>query len=395
MQRPEWLNSNVISLSVTSFLSDFGHETVTVILPAFLVTLGIGPAALGIIEGLSDGASSFTKLVSGYYADKTGRKKQISILGYFLTGIFPAIIATAFGFWQVLFGRILGWLGRGIRGPPRDAILTESVNQRDLGKAFGLHRAGDTLGSIAGPLLAVVLLPLISYREVLGYSVIPGFLAMVIFAVFVQDKKSRTKPREERQTSFVSNLKSLPKPFKGFLAGVGIFGLSDFSHTLLILYATTTLAPQVGLVQASALAALFYIIRNVVYAAASFPVGYLGDILGRKKILLVGYLLATIMYLGFIVMQPIISNFLVLFSIAGLYIAIEDSLEGAITGSILRDESRSTGFGVLGTVNGIGDFISSAVVGILWTLLSPFYGFVFAAIISLVGAIVLAIIKMI
>jgi MFS family permease len=395
MQRPVWLNSNVISLSVTSFLSDFGHETVTVILPAFLVTLGIGPAALGIIEGLSDGASSFTKLGSGYYADKTGKKKQISILGYFLTGIFPAIIATALGFWQVLFGRILGWLGRGIRGPARDAILTESVDQRDLGKAFGLHRAGDTLGSISGPLLAVVLLPLISYREVLGYSVIPGILAMIIFAVFVQDKKSRTKPREERQqTTFVSNLKSLPKPFRGFLAGVGIFGLSDFSHTLLILYATTTLAPQIGLVQASALAALFYILRNVVYAAASFPVGYLGDILGRKKMLLVGYLLATIMYLGFIVMQPIISSFLVLFSIAGLYIAIEDSLEGAIAGSILRDESRSTGFGVLGTVNGIGDFISSAIVGILWTLLSPFYGFAYAAILSFAGAIVLAIIKM-
>ena len=393
MKGPVWLNSNVISLSVTSFLSDFGHEAVTVILPAFLVTLGIGPAALGIIEGLSDGASSFTKLGSGYYADKTGKKKQISMLGYFLTGIFPAIIATAFGFWQVLFGRILGWLGRGIRGPPRDAILTESVNQRDLGKAFGLHRAGDTLGSIAGPLLAVVLLPLISYREVLGYSVIPGILAMVIFAIFVQDKKSRTKPREEGQTSFVSNLKGLPKPFRGFLTGVGIFGLSDFSHTLLILYATTTLAPQIGLVEASALAALFYIIRNVVYAAASFPVGYLGDILGRKKILLVGYLLATIMYLGFIIMQPNISNFLVLFSIAGLYIAIEDSLEGAIAGSILRDESRSTGFGVLGTVNGIGDFISSAVVGILWTLLSPLYGFAYAAIFSLVGAIVLAIIK--
>lgn len=394
MQRPEWLNTNVISLSVTSFLSDFGHEAVTVILPAFLVTLGIGPAALGIIEGLSDGASSFTKLGSGYYADKTGKKKQISILGYFLTGIFPAIIATAFGFSQVLFGRILGWLGRGIRGPPRDAILTESVDQKHLGKAFGLHRAGDTLGSIAGPVLAVVLLPLISYREVMGYSVIPGILAMVIFAVFVHDKNSRTRPKNKRQTSFVSSLKSLPKPFRGFLASVGIFGLSDFSHTLLILYATTTLAPQMGLVEASALAALFYIIRNMVYAASSFPIGYLGDILGRKKILVVGYLLATLMYLGFILMQPSIWNFLVLFSIAGLYIATEDALEGAISGSMLRDESRSIGFGVLGTVNGIGDFMSSAVVGILWTLLSPFYGFVYAAIFSFVGALVLAKIKM-
>jgi hypothetical protein len=166
-------------------------------------------------------------------------------------------IATAFGFWQVLFGRALGWFGRGIRSPPRDAILTESVDHKHLGKAFGLHRAGDTLGSIAGPALALVALPLISYREVMWYSVIPGILAMVIFAVFVKDKYSKVRPSDNRQAGFISTIKSLPKPFRGFLAGVGIFGISDFSHTLLILYATTTLAPQMGLVQAYALAALF------------------------------------------------------------------------------------------------------------------------------------------
>jgi MFS family permease len=395
MQKPEWLNRNVVSLSVTSFLSDFGHEAVTVILPAFLATIGLGAAALGLIEGLSDASSSFTKLGSGYYADKTGNKKQISILGYFLTGIFPIIIATAFGFWQVLLGRILGWFGRGIRGPPRDAILTESVNGNHLGKAFGLHRAGDTLGSIAGPALALLVLPFVNYREIMWYSVIPGTLAMIIFALFVKDKfaKRGEGHLQQQEFKFFSGVKNMPKSFKRFMVGVGIFGVSDFSHTLLILYATTTLTPEVGPIQASVLAAFFYIIRNVVYAAASFPVGYLGDVLGKKRILVIGYLLATLMFVGFIFLQPSMWTFIILFSIAGLYIATEDALEGAIAGSILKDESRNTGFGLLGTVNGIGDLVSSAVVGILWTVLAPFYGFSFAAIVSVVGAGVLALMK--
>jgi MFS family permease len=396
MQKPEWLNRNVISLSVTSFLSDFGHEAVTVILPAFLATIGLGAAALGLIEGFSDAASSFTKLGAGYYADKTGKKKQISVVGYLLTGIFPIIVATAFGFWQVLLGRVLGWFGRGIRGPPRDAILTESVKDNHLGKAFGLHRAGDTLGSIAGPAVALLILPFVNYREIMWYSIIPGILAMIIFALFVKDKFARRGEghlRDHQQFKFFSGIKNMPRPFKGFLVGVGIFGISDFSHTLLILYATTTLTPQVGLVQASALAAFFYIIRNIVYAASSFPVGYLGDILGKKRILVAGYLLATLMFVGFIVLQPSVWTFIALFSVAGLYIATEDALEGAIAGGMLKDESRNTGFGVLGTVNGIGDLISSAVVGMLWTILAPFYGFLFAAIVSVAGAAVLAIMK--
>jgi MFS family permease len=395
MQRPEWLNRNVISLSATSFLSDFSHEAVTVILPAFLATIGLGAAALGLIEGFSDAASSFTKLGSGYYADKTGSKKQISILGYFLTGIFPIILATASGFWQILFGRILGWFGRGIRGPPRDAILTESVQVSHLGKAFGLHRAGDTLGSIAGPAVALLILPLVNYREVMWYSAIPGILAMIVFALFVKDKYIRKGTGQRQEPfKFFSSIRNMPSSYRKFLVGVGVFGISDFSHTLLILYATTTLSPQLGLVQASALAAFFYIIRNIVYAAASFPVGYLADIVGRKKILVIGYFLATLTFVGFIILQPNIWNFIVLFSIAGLYIATEDALEGAIAGSILTDESRNTGFGLLGTVNGIGDLVSSAAVGILWTVFAPLYGFLFALILSLAGAIVLAVIKM-
>lgn len=389
MANKNWLNRNILAMSIVSFLGDFGYESVTTILPAFLTTIGLGASALGLIEGSADAISSFTKLGSGYYADKSGKNKQISIFGYSLTSIFPAIIATASGFWQVLSGRVLGWFGRGVRGPPRDAILSESVEKKDLGKAFGFHRAGDTLGAIAGPVLALLLLPFIGYREIMWYSVIPGILAAIIFALFVKNKFTK------RNTSvkFSARIKNLPNSFKNFLAGAGVFGIADYSHTLLILFAVTSLAPVFGLLKATALAASFYVVRNVVYAAASYPAGYLGDALGKKKILVAGYLLATLMNIGFIVLHPSIWAFLLLFSIAGFYVAIYDALEGAISGQILEKKTKSIGYGVLGSVNGVGDFISSAVVGFLWAAFAPIYGFAYAAIFSFVGASILARVK--
>ncbi len=386
MKKTNWLNRNVASMSATSFLSDFSHEAVTVILPAFLATMGIGAAALGLIEGASDAASSFTKMGSGYYSDKVGKKKQFSVLGYLLTSLMPIIMATSSGFLQVLFGRVLGWFGRGIRGPPRDAILVESVDANDLGKAFGLHRAGDTLGAICGPVAALVILPLINYREIMWYSVIPAVFAALLFAFFVKDKFAK----KNDNVRFFSSMRDLPKNFKNFLLGVGIFGVGDFAPTLLILYATTSLTPEFGLLKASILSASFYIVRNVVYAAASFPLGYLGDRMGRKRVLVTTYLLATICFVGFIFLHPDIWTFVVLFSISGLYVSGVDALEGAVSGGMLEKKSVTIGYGVLGTVNGLGDFVSSTIVGVLWTVFSPSYGFGFAALFSLAGAVILA-----
>jgi MFS family permease len=158
---------------------------------------------------------------------------------------------------------------------------------------------------------------------------------------------------------------------------------------MLILFAVIALTPEFGLVEASALAAAFYIIRNIVYAAASYPVGYLGDILGKKRILAFGYLLAALMNVGFILLRPSILSFILLFSMAGFFIATEDALEGAISGEILQKNSRSTGYGVLGTVNGMGDLVSSVIVGTLWTIFAPLYGFAYSAALSFLGALLL------
>ncbi len=381
-----WLNSTVWGVSLTSFLSDFGHETVTVLLPSFLTSLGAPAYALGLIEGLSDGLSSLAKLLSGYYSDKLGKRKEISILGYIATGIFPAIVALAMSWPLVLIGRVFGWLGRGVRGPPRDAILAKSVQEKDLGKAFGVHRTGDTLGAIAGPALAFVLVSYIGIRDVFWLAIIPGMLAVIVFIVAVKEKNPAPA---NGHMNIVTSLRGFTPRFKGFLSAVLLFGISDFSHTMLILFAVTTLTPSLGFVQATAMGVLLYGVRNIVYAAACYPFGALGDRIGRKELLAFGYSLAVLMFIGFILAPPNVFVYGILFAIAGVYIAAEDTLEGAVCGQMVEEPRRALGFGAMATMNGIGDFISSFVVGVLWTAFGFASGFAFAAMVGAAGVVAL------
>jgi MFS family permease len=382
-----WFNSTVLGAGLTSFLSDMSHEVVTVLLPSFMLMLGAPVYALGLIEGVSDGLSSFSKLFSGYYADKIGHRKEISAIGYFVTGIFPLIVAFATTWPIVLVARALGWLGRGIRGPPRDAILAESVEKKSLGKAFGFHRAADTLGAIAGPLLAYFLLAYMGMREIFAFAVIPGMLAVVAFWFLIKDKNP---DRRDPKRTLRSSLGGLPSEFKKFLAAVGVFGASDFSHTLLIFYCVSALTPSIGLVQASATGVALYLVRNVVYALASFPFGALGDAWGRRKVLVAGYAIGALTFLGFALVPPSVLAFAILFALAGAYIAAQDALEGALAGEMVPEKGRATAFGALASVNGVGDMLSSAIVGILWTTVGFTAGFAYATALATIGTIVLA-----
>jgi sugar phosphate permease len=179
-----WLNRSVLGMGLTSFLSDAGHEMATAVLAAFLAVLGVPVYALGVIEGVADALSSFVKLGAGWWSDRLGHRKAIATTGYALTGVAKALFALAVGWPLVLVGRSLAWFGRGIRGPLRDAMLAESVAAKDRGKAFGFHRAGDTLGAVVGPLIAAWLLTLLApvavadpstpYRIIFLLTLFPG-----------------------------------------------------------------------------------------------------------------------------------------------------------------------------------------------------------------------------
>lgn len=379
-----WLNRNVVGMGLTSFLSDLGHEMATALLPLFLASIGASPAALGVIEGVADAVSSFVKLGAGWYTDRIGRRKPLVVLGYSLTAS-KALFALATAWPQVLVIRALAWLGRGIRGPLRDAILAESAPAGARGRAFGFHRAGDTLGAIAGPLVALALVGAgASYRTVFWITAVPGLLAALAFATLVQERcRSPNHALRLWQT-----IGGLPMRFKLFLVGVGVFGIGDFAHTLLTLRAAQVLTPALGAAQAGALAISLYVVHNVFYAGASFPVGALADRFGKRGLLALGYLLAVVMNLTLVAAVPNLAYLGLIFVLGGTVIAIEDALEGAIAADLLPEEVRGTGYGVLATVNGLGDFLSSLVVGALWAGVSPAAGFGYAAVLSLAGALI-------
>jgi MFS family permease len=260
------------------------------------------------------------------------------------------------------------------------------VQKKDLGKAFGVHRASDTLGAIAGPALAFVLVSWIGMRDIFWLAMIPGILAAMVFSVAVREKNPA--PAEGHENIFVS-LRELSPGYKQFLMAVLLFGISDFSHTMLILFAVATLTPAMGFLQATSMGVLLYGLRNVVYAAACYPFGALGDKLGRKKMLIMGYTLAVLTFIGFILSPPNVIIYGLLFALAGAYIAAEDTLEGAVSGGVVEERLRALGFGALAAVNGVGDLISSLVVGLLWSAFGFAAGFAFAAVLGAAGTIAL------
>lgn len=394
-----WLNRTVAGAGLTSALGDFCYETTTVILPGFLAVLGVPAAALGIIEGIADATANFTKMVSGHIADKLGHRKTLVLVGYALTPIGQVLIALAAGWPLLLLGRLVSWFGKGLRGPLRDAIVIQAVSVQTRGRAFGFHRSVDAIGAVIGPLLGVAVLGWAQalhwgdetgpFRFVLWLSVIPGALAVLAFLMLVKDPEHSPNPG----LRLLNTLRGLPTRFKRYLGAVGIFGLGDFSHSLLILGATQLLTSSLGVVHAAQVAGLLYVGRNVVQVLASYPIGAWADRIGSLPLLVGGYALgaltAVLMALGFWFDTASVPLLAGIFAVAGLYVAVQEALESTVTADMVSHETLATSYGALGTVNGGAKFLSSATVGLLWTAMSPMFGFGLAAALMTVGMLAL------
>jgi MFS family permease len=383
----KWLNRNIAAMGVTSLLSDASHEMATSILAQFLIIELHGSAEiLGLIEGLADFSSSFIKTYAGWLSDKMGKRKPLATLGYALTGIFISLFAFASNFIHILVYRTIGWIGRGTREPPRDALLTESVEPKNYGHAFGFHRMMDTIGAIIGPSIAFILLPLVGFRNVFLVAFVPGILAVLVFAFFTKEKTTGKKTVDKTKLS--TDIKELPAKFKRFLLAAGIFGVGNFANTFLVLKSTEALTPSLGLIVASSISALLYVLLNVGSAIFAYAFGALADKFSKRKLLALGYLIFTIYCAGFILLQPTIWTYAILFLLAGVETGAIDAVERAYAAELLG-EHKGTGFGVLSTVNGIGDFTSSVTAGTLWTIASPSASFAYGAILAFAAAIML------
>jgi MFS family permease len=379
----DWLTRGVLGIGLASLFSDWGHEAATAILPAFLASLGAPAYALGVIEGVSDGLSSFAKLAGGWIADRPKWRKPTGIFGYLATGVSTFSYAFAHSWPAILVMRALGWTGRGSRGPSRDALLADSVARQQQGRAFGFERAMDTVGAVLGPLCATALIGVIGARGVLKGTLVPGLAAAVAFAFLVPAGK---RVEGHHAPSLASSFTQMPRTYWHFLAGVFAHGIGDFAPTLLILRASQILDPRFGTARAATMAVALYTFYNIVNAAASYPAGALGDRIGKRNLLALGYLTGAGAYAGFIFVSPTIPVLIVLFGLAGIHGAMQASLEKSMAAELLPQRVRGSGFGVLATANGIGDLVSSIAVGILWSSVSPNAGFLYAGIFTLAGS---------
>lgn len=382
--KSRWLTRNVFAIGMLSLFSDTGHELTTAVLPLFLATFGGGAAALGMIEGVSDAASSLLKLWMSFYSDRVGKRKPILIVGYIVTAMMGCF-AFVTAWWHMLVIRAVAWIGRGARGPVRDALLSESVPPEAHGRAFGFEGAMDTLGAIIGPAIALSLVGVIPLRRIFLIAFIPGAITVLIVVFLVRDVARQPQPHLE----FFSSLRDLPKAFWRYVSAVGIFGLGNFAHTLLVLRAVALLTPHYGQVAAGRMAIGLYILHNAVYAGVSYPAGALGDKVNKKTLLAVGYALFGIMCLLFLIESANLIMLAFLFVLAGVYIGIVDAMERAMAADLLPIERRGIGYGALATANSFGDLLSSIVVGQLWAHVSPAAGFTYAAVLTLLGAAVL------
>jgi MFS family permease len=379
-----WLNRTVLGIGLASLFSDWSHEIATTVLPAFLASMGAAAAWLGLIEGVADGLSSFAKMASGFYTDKLQRRKPIAVAGYIVTALGTASFGLATAAWHILISRSLAWLGRGVRTPVRKALLAAAVTRETYGRAFGFERMMDTIGAIVGPATALVLLTALkhNYRHVFLLTLIPGVCAAGVIAFFVREKERKPVA----YISFGERLRLLPQPYRKFLVAVGIFGAGDFAPTLLILLATQKLAPVLGAPLAASVAVGFYVLRNIYYAGFAWVAGWLADRFPKRFVLASGYALAAVMAVLIVAAPMTIGLLAVIFILSGMHVAIGETLEDSFCAELVGEEQHGMAFGVLATVNGIGDFLSSIIVGALWTAAGTSVAFGYSAVLFSIGA---------
>lgn len=369
---------------LAGLLAGIGYEMATALFPIFFAALGGSAALLGGIEGISGAVSRVVPLG----IEKERRPllgKPILLVGCLLS-LLMGTLAWVTGSLQASFVRILARIGQGVREEASDPFSAGP----EVPLRSGFPRAMNALGAVLGPLAAMALVGFLPFRQIFWASLIPGFSAVAAVIFLVRRGPERSSPKGER----FRDAPPLPLSFRPFLTAVGMFGLGNFAPTLLILRANELLTRDHGPARAASLAVFLYFLRHLFYAGFSYPLRSLANRFGKRRLLGIGYFLFALTVAGFIFVPPVKSYvgwfpallFLVLlFSLAGIDAALVDSAERALAVDLLTGSPGGGGEPLLRSVNGVGCFVSSLAVGLLWTLFSPTVGFLFAAVMGFLG----------
>lgn len=379
------INKNVLALGFVSFFNDVSSEMIYPLIPIFLASvLGASTILIGLIEGLAESVSSLWKLISGYYSDRVRKRKALVNIGYSLSSLARPLISLTSSAWQVLFIRMADRVGKGIRTSPRDALIADSTVQSYRGTAFGFHRAMDHLGAVVGPLIALILLPLLNQnlRLMFFLSSIPALICLLILFLFVKEKK-QSQDRKEKYIKL--SLKPFGARFRFYLLVLFIFTLSNSSDAFLILRAN-------NLGVATTLIPLLWIILHLVKSILSTPGGMLSDRYGRLKILIAGFVIYSFVYFG-LAFANFSYQVWVLFAVYGIYFSLTEGTEKALVSDLVKVEHRGTAFGLYHFTVGITIFPASLIFGFIWNYFNPTYAFLFGAFLSSIAVLLLLQIK--
>ena len=364
---------------------------VTAVLPSFVThTLGGSAGALGLIEGVSDGLAGAAKLAGGSAANDETRRRNLAAGGYVVTGLATAAIGAATAVWQAAILRAVAWIARGARGPAKNALLASLAPPEAYGRAFGYERTMDHAGAVAGPLLAAGFVATIGIRPTIYLSAVPGALAAIAIVAAAREARGRGPAIRRRVHLELGAMREAG--MVRALAPVTLFELGNCATTLLILRATSLLHAGRSVTDAAAVAVLLFAAHNLVGSALSYPAGHVVDRRGPRLVFGAGALLFGLAYLGFALHVQAWPVLLVFFGLAGAGLGLTDTAESALVARLLPDELRGSGFGLLGGVQSLGDFVSSAAVGLVWTLISPGAAFVVAAVWMVLSVVTTAIV---
>ncbi len=386
---------NILILGIASFLTDVSTEMVYPLLPLYLTSARIGatPAIVGLIEGFAESTASLIRVFSGAWSDRIQRRKPITILGYAASTIGKVLFYLSTTWPVVLSGRLVDRFGKGIRTAPRDALIADSSDPTQRGRAFGLHRTLDTTGATLGVIIAYLLF--VSQRDdfsnIFLLSLIPAALG-VMALLFVREKlvlreAEGIKPRSQTVASKESwwrdggaRWRALDRRLKIFLGIVFVFALGNSSNQFLLLRASDLKFDNATVI-------LMYLVYNIVYALGSYPAGWLSDRIGRKTLLVVGYLTYGVVYLGFAIASP--PQLWGLFATYGVYVALTEGVEKALVSDIAPLDLRATLIGLHAMFVGVGLLPASVLAGFLWDAFGAPAPFYFGGAMGLLAAIAL------
>ncbi len=394
------LDRNVFFAGVSSFFMDVSSEMIYSLIPIFLSSvLGVNKSLIGVIEGIAETTASLLKMVAGWLSDRLGRRKPLMVFGYSVSTLSRPLLALAGSWGMVLASRFVDRFGKGVRTAPRDAIIADSTEKKELGRSFGFHRAMDQFGAVVGPAIAFLVLALRpgGYRMLFWISMIPGALCVAVIVFFIRERRrtpgdaasgsaaggARGTPAQDATGNEApdalprapggaggrfARLRRLRGPLLAYLAVTAIFSLGNSSDAFLILRAR-------DLQVATVMIPVLYLMFNFVYSALSIPAGLLADRIGRRKVALLGFAIFAAAYAWMAVAHSQAGAWGV-FAVYGVYMAIADGNGRALLAEFSSGGRHGTAFGAYHMVVGLAALPASVIAGLLYDHVSaaaPFW----------------------